>query len=98
MKVLDLQCAQGHSFEGWFGSQADYDRRLAAARIVPEEWQTSEETARLYQLLVWEGYNLPPVASVRGLSRQEHLENLRCTDRGWPPAWSPRRPASKVPA
>jgi hypothetical protein len=25
MKVLDLQCAQGHSFEGWFGSQDDYD-------------------------------------------------------------------------
>ncbi len=25
MKVLDLQCALGHSFEGWFGSQADYD-------------------------------------------------------------------------
>ncbi len=80
------------------GSQADYDRRLAAARVVPPEWQTSEETARLYQLLVWEGYNLPPVASVRGLSRQEHLDNLRCVDRGWPPAWSPRRAASKVPA
>jgi hypothetical protein len=25
VKVLDLQCAQGHSFEGWFGSQEDYD-------------------------------------------------------------------------
>ena len=25
MKVLDLQCRLGHSFEGWFGSQADYD-------------------------------------------------------------------------
>lgn len=25
MKVLDLQCAQGHSFEGWFGSQGEYD-------------------------------------------------------------------------
>ena len=25
MKVLDLQCRLGHSFEGWFGSQDDYD-------------------------------------------------------------------------
>jgi hypothetical protein len=32
MKVLDLQCAQQHMFEGWFGSEADFasqlDRRL----------------------------------------------------------------------
>lgn len=25
MKVLDLQCSHGHSFEGWFASQDDYD-------------------------------------------------------------------------
>ena len=25
MKVLNLQCSQGHSFEGWFASQDDYD-------------------------------------------------------------------------
>ncbi len=24
MKVLDLQCGQGHDFEGWFGSEDDY--------------------------------------------------------------------------
>lgn len=24
MKVLDLQCAHGHAFEGWFGSEADF--------------------------------------------------------------------------
>ncbi|MEN9538091.1 MAG: hypothetical protein RLZZ126_326 [Pseudomonadota bacterium] len=24
MKVLDLACAHGHVFEGWFGSEADY--------------------------------------------------------------------------
>lgn len=23
MKVLDLRCANGHRFEGWFGSDAD---------------------------------------------------------------------------
>lgn len=24
MKVLNLQCGQGHGFEGWFGNEADY--------------------------------------------------------------------------
>jgi hypothetical protein len=24
MKVLDLQCAQGHAFEGWFASEEDF--------------------------------------------------------------------------
>lgn len=24
MKVLDLRCHQGHAFEGWFGSEQDY--------------------------------------------------------------------------
>jgi len=24
MKVLDLRCARGHAFEGWFASEADY--------------------------------------------------------------------------
>jgi hypothetical protein len=24
MKVLDLRCANGHGFEGWFGSEDDY--------------------------------------------------------------------------
>jgi hypothetical protein len=29
MKVLDLQCAQHHVFEGWFGSEDDYQSQLA---------------------------------------------------------------------
>ncbi len=27
MKVLDLHCAQGHVFEGWFGSEADFQQQ-----------------------------------------------------------------------
>ena len=27
MKVLDLQCAQGHNFEGWFASEDDFRRQ-----------------------------------------------------------------------
>ena len=33
MKVLDLQCSQGHSFEGWFGSQSDYDAQRARGML-----------------------------------------------------------------
>ena len=33
MKVLDLQCAQGHSFEGWFGSQDDYDNQRSRGLV-----------------------------------------------------------------
>lgn len=29
MKVLDLSCAHGHSFEGWFGSEDDFQSQLA---------------------------------------------------------------------
>ena len=28
MKVLDLQCGQQHSFEGWFGSEDDFQSQL----------------------------------------------------------------------
>lgn len=29
MKVLNLQCATGHAFEGWFGSEDDYQSQQA---------------------------------------------------------------------
>lgn len=28
MKVLNLQCSHGHGFEGWFGSEDDYQSQL----------------------------------------------------------------------
>lgn len=34
MKVLDLQCQNQHLFEGWFGSEADYQDQQAAQQIV----------------------------------------------------------------
>ena len=33
MKVLDLQCAQGHGFEGWFGSEDDFQSQLSRALV-----------------------------------------------------------------
>jgi hypothetical protein len=33
MKVLDLHCAQGHRFEGWFGSTDDYDSQRSRGLV-----------------------------------------------------------------
>jgi len=33
MKVLDLQCAQHHVFEGWFGSEDDYQDQLTRGLV-----------------------------------------------------------------
>ena len=33
MKVLNLQCAQQHSFEGWFASEDDFQSQLARALV-----------------------------------------------------------------
>jgi hypothetical protein len=33
MKVLDLQCALGHTFEGWFGSEEDFVAQCARALV-----------------------------------------------------------------
>ncbi len=33
MKVLSLQCAQAHGFEGWFGSEEDYQSQRARGLV-----------------------------------------------------------------
>ncbi len=33
MKVLDLRCAQGHGFEGWFASGDAFESQLAAGMV-----------------------------------------------------------------
>jgi hypothetical protein len=33
MKVLDLQCSHRHSFEGWFGSEDDFQAQLARGQV-----------------------------------------------------------------
>ena len=33
MKVLNLQCRHGHGFEGWFGSEEDFQGQLARGLV-----------------------------------------------------------------
>jgi hypothetical protein len=47
MKVLDLQCALGHTFEGWFGSQADYDTQRSQGLVTCPVCNDSDITKML---------------------------------------------------
>jgi hypothetical protein len=42
MIVYDLCCSQGHRFEGWFGSSADYEEQRARGLIVCPYCGTTE--------------------------------------------------------
>ena len=33
MKVLNLQCAHGHGFEGWFASNSDFETQVAGGLV-----------------------------------------------------------------
>lgn len=88
---------------------AEWERRKIAAANVPLEWA---DAAMIYQLAVLNGdypvgltgfhvayaQKTPrDPASVRGLSADEYLQNMRATDRGMTLPWPIRRPSAKVP-
>ncbi len=47
MKVLDLQCAQGHEFEGWFASEDDYRSQLARKLVICPVCGNTDMTKKL---------------------------------------------------
>jgi hypothetical protein len=47
MKVLDLQCSQQHSFEGWFGSEDDFQNQLARNLVQCPMCGSSDITKKL---------------------------------------------------
>jgi hypothetical protein len=47
MKVLDLQCSQQHSFEGWFGSEDDFQSQLTSNLVQCPLCGSSEITKKL---------------------------------------------------
>jgi hypothetical protein len=61
MKVLDLQCPQGHSFEGWFGSQDDYDAQRARGLVTCPFCNDSEITKMLSAPRLNFGHGIEPV-------------------------------------
>jgi len=47
MKVLDLQCGQHHVFEGWFGSEDDFQSQLTRGLVLCPMCGTAEVTKKL---------------------------------------------------
>jgi hypothetical protein len=47
MKVLDLQCSQQHSFEGWFGSEDDFQNQLSRSLVQCPMCGNAEITKKL---------------------------------------------------
>ncbi|WP_090045902.1 DUF1178 family protein [Limnohabitans sp. 2KL-27] len=63
MKVLDLQCSQGHSFEGWFGSQDDYDAQRARGLLTCPVCNDSEIVKMLSAPRLNLGHGVAPSAT-----------------------------------
>ena len=61
MKVLDLQCRFGHSFEGWFGSQTDYDAQRERGLVTCPVCSDSEITKMLSAPRLNLGHGTVPV-------------------------------------
>lgn len=47
LKVFDLQCDNGHLFEGWFGSHEDYDSQQARGLVTCPMCQSASIEKRL---------------------------------------------------
>ena len=64
MKVLDLQCAHGHSFEGWFGSQDDYDSQRARGLVSCPVCNDSDITKKLSAPRLNLGHGIAPEPAI----------------------------------
>jgi hypothetical protein len=62
MKVLDLQCRLGHNFEGWFGSQADYDSQRERGLVTCPVCSDSDITKMLSAPRLNLGHGTAPVS------------------------------------
>ncbi|MDR0226666.1 MAG: DUF1178 family protein [Burkholderiaceae bacterium] len=80
MKVLDLHCPQGHVFEGWFASEADFQDQLQRQLVLCPVCGDSGISKRLSAPRLNLGAR-PPQAAVPATA-------------GEPPVSSPRQPAA----
>lgn len=74
MKVLDLQCSQGHSFEGWFGSQDDYDAQRARGLVTCPVCNDSEIVKMLSAPRLNLGHGVAPMPTASDTSGQENAK------------------------
>lgn len=74
MKVLDLQCSQGHSFEGWFGSQDDYDAQRARGLVTCPVCNDSEIVKMLSAPRLNLGHGVAPMPRASDASGQDNAK------------------------
>ncbi|PIT73272.1 DUF1178 family protein [Limnohabitans sp. G3-2] len=94
MKVLDLQCAQGHSFEGWFGSQDDYDSQRARGLVTCPVCNDSDITKMLSAPRLNLGHGAPPAAATAPNDAAPGGQHLPAPAPASAPAPEPGSPAA----
>ena len=88
MKVLDLQCGQHHVFEGWFGSEEDYQSQLARGLLTCPLCGDAQITKKLSAPRL----NLHTSRGERNVSRAEDASPAMSTSASAPaPAAGPVR-------
>ncbi|MCS6811421.1 MAG: DUF1178 family protein [Tepidimonas sp.] len=84
MKVLDLGCAHGHVFEGWFASEEDYqaqrERGLLECPVCGDRQVDKRLSAPYVQTR--RGGDEPPAAPPSAVQQAELLQRLREWVRG----------------
>jgi hypothetical protein len=63
MKVLDLRCSQQHSFEGWFGSEEDFQSQLVRGLVQCPLCGNADITKKLSAPRFNLGKSLAPVSA-----------------------------------
>ena len=71
MKVLDLQCSQQHSFEGWFGSEDDFQSQLARNLVQCPMCGNAEITKKLSAPRFNLGKSVAPSTEMAAASKTE---------------------------
>jgi hypothetical protein len=71
MKVLDLQCSQRHSFEGWFGSEDDFQSQLARNLVQCPLCGNAEISKKLSAPRFNLGKSVAPSAETAAISKTE---------------------------
>jgi len=99
MKVLDLQCRLGHSFEGWFGSQADYDAQRARGLVTCPVCNDSEITKMLSAPRLNLGHpSSPASASAQDAGAATPTPTPASSSAGQPAPEQGSGPAAGIPA
>lgn len=78
MKVLNLRCAHGHGFEGWFGSDEDFrdqsERDLVACPLCDDKTITRLPSAPRLNVSTQRGEASAPPAQARAEMAQAHAQ------------------------